>query len=462
MSTEPIFRISKTASRSTSIAALLASILLAAATASAQTASLAPASAPPPPPPESVAAEVNDHLPEWVRFGGEYRMRFEGATGIKGIEGNDDAFLLSRLRLNMLFKLGDHVRLFVEGQDSQVWGHDANPDPSTLENDLDVRQAYIELRERDKDGWALKLGRQELAYGDQRLVGSLNWSNTARSFDAAKLTYSDARVSVDLFASSVVATADDHFDHHVDGQNFYGAHASAFKLVPKSQLDAYLFWKTAPHVLSEIGLAGDADTVTFGTRLTGKLASRADYTLELAGQTGSFGGDDIRAGAAHARFGYLLATNAVAPKLRLEYDFASGDADPADGRRGTFDQLYPTGHAKYGVVDQVGWKNMHDARVGISATPHPRLTLEADYHSFWLAEKRDGLYDAAGNLVARIPTGAPDSHVAQEADIQATYALSRQVSLGAGYGHWFPGAFWKAATPGASRDFVYSYFTYKF
>ena len=426
----------------------------------AATPAAAPAPAPAPAP--GIAGRVNEQLPEWVRFGGEYRFRVEGSTNAKGVEAADDLYVLSRLRVDLLFKLGPHVRLFVQGQDSQAGGFNANPDPPVHQNDFDLRQAWVEVRQSDKQGWALRVGRQELAYGDQRLVGSLNWTNTARAFDAAKLTYTDPRVAVDVFASSVVAIQDDVFDKHLDGQNFYGAHASFFKAVPKAQLDTYAFWKTAPRVLGELASAGDADTVTFGARLAGGLATRADYTVEVAGQRGSFAADDIRAAALHTRLGWAFSKRPEVPKLRLEYNFASGDDDPADGVRGTFDQLYPTGHAKYGVIDQVGLKNMHNARAGVILKPHARVTLEADYHSFWLASRTDGLYDAGGNLVARVPTGAATSHVAQELDVQLSLTVAPGVTFGAGYGHWIPGGFWREATPGAARDFAYSFVTYKF
>ena len=41
-------------------------------------------------------------------------------------------------------------------------------------------------------------------FGEQRLIGHLNWTNTARSFDAARLTLQRGKVKVDLFAASVV------------------------------------------------------------------------------------------------------------------------------------------------------------------------------------------------------------------------------------------------------------------
>ena len=92
--------------------------------------------------------------------------------------------------------------------------------------------------------------------------------------------------------------------------------------------------------------------------------------------------------------------------LTAEYNYASGDADPADGIRGTFDQLYPTAHDKYGLADQVGWRNIRHIRIGFDITPIKATPITVNYHSYWLAEKRDALYAASGTPLARVP-GAP-------------------------------------------------------
>jgi hypothetical protein len=138
-----------------------------------------------------------------------------------------------------------------------------------------------------------------------------------------------------------------------------------------------------------------------------------------------------------------------------EYNYASGDETPADGQRGTFDQLYPTPHDKYGLADQVGWKNIHHLRTGVEFKPQPRLALAGGYHSFWLASSRDALYNAGGAVVARIPGGTADRHVGQELDVQATFTPSPRIQLHGGYSHLFTGAFLKAATPGESYSGPY-------
>jgi hypothetical protein len=138
-----------------------------------------------------------------------------------------------------------------------------------------------------------------------------------------------------------------------------------------------------------------------------------------------------------------------------EYNYASGDETAGDGIRGTFDQLYPTAHDKYGLADQVGWKNIHHVRTGFELRPQSKLLLSGSYHSYWLASVRDALYSASGGVLARGAADASDRHVGQELDLQASYAPSARVQVTGGYAHLFPGAFLKAATPGKAYNFPY-------
>jgi hypothetical protein len=151
-----------------------------------------------------------------------------------------------------------------------------------------------------------------------------------------------------------------------------------------------------------------------------------------------------------------------AVKLTGEYNYASGDEDPADGVRGTFDQLYPTPHDKYGLADQVGWKNIHHARAGFEFTPIRATPVQLNYHSWWLAETRDALYGVGSGASARVIAGAADRHVGQEIDIQVSRAITPQIQVAGGYAHIFTGAFLKQATPGASYSHPFLMVTYVF
>ncbi len=42
----------------------------------------------------------------------------------------------------------------------------------------------------------------------------------------------------------------------------------------------------------------------------------------------------------------------------------------------------------YGRMNLFQWKNIRDAQVNLEATPRKDIPIEAEYHKFWLAEKR--------------------------------------------------------------------------
>jgi len=401
--------------------------------------------------PQSVAGEVNKDLPPWLRFGGEYRARVEAFDGI-GFRDASDTHFLNRVRLNLKVQPAPWFKLFFQGQDARIWGNDPARVPSAppYKNAMDLRQGYLELGDPDAKTFGLRAGRQELVFGEQRLIGHTSWSNTARTFDAVRATVNYHDIRLDAFAATVVNIRDGEFDRPVAGNNFHGLYGSAGKLVPRSVVEAYALWRVAPNL----------NFYTFGTRWAGKLPAGFDYGLEMAAQTGTYAHLDMRAWAGHWQFGYTLpAAPALKPRLIAEYNYATGDQ--GDGRRRTFDSLYPTPHGKYGLTDQVGWRNIHDLRYGIELKPRPVWTLLANYHNWWRASARDGLYNAAGTLTVQ-PRNIASRHIGQEVDFDALWTVTTHTQVGAGIGHLFPGAFLKQATPGHSFTYPYLLLNYIF
>jgi hypothetical protein len=105
---------------------------------------------------------------------------------------------------------------------------------------------------------------------------------------------------------------------------------------------------------------------------------------------------------------------------------------------------------------------VHHLREGFEFSPFKATSISLNYHTWWLAEKTDGLYAASGALLARVAGGASGAHVGQELDIQIARPLTPQIQLAAGYAHMFTGAFLKQATPGASYSAPYVMVTYVF
>ncbi len=406
--------------------------------------------------------ELNKELPGWLRFSGEYRGRAEGFTGAGFKPGVDDDYWLSRLRLNMKIQPADWLKFGFQAQDARVFGKDQSPAAPPYQNTMDLRLAYVEIGDTEKKTFGLRVGRQELAFGDERLIGNVNWVNTARSFDAVRATLRRGKYRLDAFASSVVVAKDGSFDHSQAGSDLHGLYGGMENVVPGSTIEPYVFWRLARGVVSEEGTSSHLDFKTVGFRWVGKLPLHFDYGVEVAGQTGSLGADRVGAWAGHWLAGYTLANLRYKPRLVAEYNFASGDKNPRDGARGTFDQLYPTGHDKLGLADQVGWRNIHHVRAGVEFRPQAKLLVMGKYNAYWLDSARDALYNAAGAAVARVADGSAGKYVGQEADFQSVYTFSRQFQFGGGYARMTPGTFLKKATPGASYNYPYVLFTYLF
>ncbi len=416
-------------------------------------------SAPAPKPP--VPNRLNNVLPAWIRVRGEFRERAEGFKSLGFVPDRDDSYLLTRFRLNATVQPTPMVGFTVQAQDARVANKSVGPTIAPFRDQFDLRMAYADVGTA-KSPVAVRVGRQELVYGDQRLLGHVSWTNAARTFDAAKVMLRGKAFSLDVFGSSVVNVRDTAFNKSTfDASQFYGAYGIASKLVPKGSVEPYIFYRVGADQRTELGALGDLKASTIGVRWVGTLPAGLDYNTEMAFQTGSLGSDDVSAWAGHWALRDML-TKKYSVRVLGEFNYASGDAVPGDGIRGTFDQLYPTGHDKYGLSDQVGWKNIRHLRGGLELTPRKGLVVSGSYHSSWLAESRDALYNAGGAVLARIATGAPDSHVGQELDAQAMFTLSPQIQVGGGYAHIMPGAFLKQATPGASYSAPYVMVTYVF
>jgi hypothetical protein len=398
-------------------------------------------------------------MPSWLRLRGEFRERVEGFDNAGFTAGRDDAYFLSRLRFTAT-ATGKSIAATVQLHDARVADKSVGPQGAPFKATFDLRQAVVDIGKATAPV-AARLGRQELVFGDQRLVGHAGWLNAARSFDAARVTFKAKAAQVDVFAGSVVRILDDEFDKSGNGNRFGGAYVSSGRLVPQGTLEPYVFYRRDTNLRSETGTFGSLDQVTTGARLVGKLPPRLDYNVEMDVQRGSLGPDAVRAWAGHWQIRETLAASAT-PRVTAEFNYASGDPDPTDGVRGTFDQLYPTAHDKYGLADQVGWRNIHHVRAGFELTPFKATPITVNYHSYWLAERRDALYAASGAPIARVASGAASTRVGQEIDVQVSRPLFPQLAFTAGYSHLIPGPFLKEATPGKSYRGPFAMVTYIF
>jgi hypothetical protein len=340
-----------------------------------------------------------------------------------------------------------------------------NPGVNGAEGDdpIDLFQGYVRLGDKNLN---LTIGRQTLIYGDERLVGAFDWNNIGRTFDAVKFHYGKETWSIEAFASSVVVPQRDEFDQSdlFDGndtgrnQIFSGLYFSSTGLIPVQTTDLYAF------ELHEEYKTGDTDFVTLGTRMKAdpKKLSGFDYETEMAVQTGNVKGKDLAAFAGHWGAGYNWLDTAWKPRFGIEYNYATGDSNPADGKVNTFQNLFPTNHLFYGMMDLFSWQNISNPALSFSVQPTEKVKVKLDYNFFWLADTSDAWYRANGTTQVRPISPNADSYVGSELDLVVNWKISKNVTLGGGYGHFFDGKYAKASGAASDADFAYTMLTINF
>jgi hypothetical protein len=400
------------------------------------------------------AAQSSQSRTAWLDLGGQLRGRAEGYTGGAFKPDNSDAYVLTRVLLNARIHTSRATYFFVEGMDSRGPWKNKVPAGPPFRDHADLRQLYFQAG-LDKDPQMIRGGRLELAFGDGRLVGSLPWANTPRSFDGARAMFSRPGYRVDAFAASVVKIDQDRFDRNIPGNNFYGVYSSLTKLAPRANVEPFFFWRRQSGLKTELGVPSTMNFGTVGLHAFVRMLHNFDYDTQMAAQSGSVGDESIRAWAGHWLAGFTFASKMLTPRVFAEYNQASGDAKPTDNKKETFDQLYPTGHDKYGLTDLVGWQNMKHVRGGLELAVAKGWSAATRYNSYWLADAHDALYNGGGAILARSPTGTAGSFVGQEIDLIVSGKFPQKINLSAGLGRFVPGTFLKNTTPG--RTFTYPY-----
>src|SRR5262249_45371924 len=127
-------------------------------------------------------------------------------------------------------------------------------------------------------------------------------------------------------------------------------------------------------------------------------------------------------------------------------------------------QLFPFGHYYFGWIDLIGRQNIQDLNFHLYLYPTKWLTMWIQSHTFWLADKRDALYQTGGNVVRFDPTGRAGNYVGQELDLVYNFHLSKHADILTGYSYLWGGEFLRntvSRTNAANGSLFYLQYSYK-
>ncbi len=406
----------------------------------------------------------NIHLgDDWrLTLGGEFRYRMEAETNkaFGARARTQDTFNLYRYMIHADLKYKDVFRVFAQGATSYDDERDYAP-RGIDENRWDLQQLFVDVKVLGPElPLTLRVGRQELQYGKQRFLSPLEWANVRRRFDAVKLFAHGEKWDVDMWYAKPVPVQRKQRDRWDEEFDFYGLYVT-YKGIPRHGIDAYFLAsdRTADR-RNPNGKIGDESRYTLGARFWGKTAG-FDYDAELAGQWGRWAGDTVQAWSWSLNGGYTFADWWATPRIGAGFDWSSGDEDPRDGKVGTFDQLFPLGHAYFGFLDLVGRQNVTAVNVNLTAWPIKKKVKTAiAYHTFWLNDKRDALYNVGGAPGRRDATGHSGTEIGHEVDVTVVWNICPHSAMLFGYSHFWDSDF--IVHTGSSEDPDLFYIQYRF
>ncbi|MBY0460985.1 MAG: alginate export family protein, partial [Gemmataceae bacterium] len=397
--------------------------------------------------------------------GGEFRNRYENAYNDR-LGGRDNTYNLVRTRLYADLWYRDDLRIFAEYIGAWSQFQDLAPLPID-QNKSDFLNLFVDLKVADLGGNPayVRVGRQELLFGSQRLISTLDWANTRRTFQGVRAFRQTEKLDVDLFWVQPVRIDPNRLDSVDNNQNFAGAWVT-YRPSKTHTYDAYYLMLDNTNRVTQLGIPrGNFTRHTIGGRSVGSLASNPNvlFDTESAVQFGSQNGRDVFAGMFTQGLGYNFKDATWNPTVWAYYDYASGGGAQRGTAR-TFNQLFPFGHYYLGWIDQVGRQNIHDLNFHLYLYPTRWLTTWIQSHTFWLADRRDALYNAGGNAIRFDRTGRAGSYVGQELDFVFNFHLSKHADILTGYSHLFGGEFIKntaGRTGAVDSGLFYLQFSYK-
>jgi hypothetical protein len=405
--------------------------------------------------------------PRWLRLGLNYRIRYESLDdSFRAGTSGPDRLLVERLLLAVRAE-GRGAYLGAELQDSRTQlDKDETPLGTDDSNAVELLQAHVGYKAGDVfgEGDALELtaGRMTIDVGSRRLVARNEFRNTINAFTGIQAVWTGKQgtrlqtfytLPLDRRPTDREDLEDDEVDADRESRRirFWGIDVAQEKLAYGVSAEVFLFG------LQERDGGGiettDRDLLTPGFRLWSSPRDPWSFELEAAAQFGDsrrtavpadVGDLDHGARFVHAHVARQLS-GAWSPRIVLQFDYASGDDDAADGDNGRFDTLFGARRFEFGptgIYGALARSNIRSPRARIELKPSETLNGFIGYRAAWLAEDTD-TFTTAG---VRDVTGDAGSFIGHQFEARVrTSLLSKRLQLEVGGASLSDGRFLREA-----------------
>jgi hypothetical protein len=357
-----------------------------------------------------------------ITIDAEVRPRAEYRNGYQLVRTADTepAFFTSqRTRLGFGYE-AEPYEIYVSGQDVRVWGESEQLQDNS---NVNIHEAWAKVHLSEKMG--IKLGRQELVYDDQRLLGSVNWTQQARSHDALLVRFKNAGSDFQFDLGGAYNQESENVFGNTYALNNYKVLSYMWMNKQVGDIDASVLFLTDGF---ELQSGGTNFRYTYGTDL--------NYNKEkwqLNGTVYLQSGDDATRQKISA---YMMAINGAyqvgSLQVKAGYDYLSGGSvDDDNPARNTFNTLYATNHKFYGHMDyflnipaNTKGGGLQDLHFGAAYSVSEKTNIALTYHHLALA---NSITNPSNN------TETLDTPLGSEFDFSLSYDMSDEVAFKVGY-----------------------------
>jgi hypothetical protein len=365
---------------------------------------------------------------------GEMRVRSEVDMRDFNSRSAANTFTLLRSRVGLEARPLEDVRVFIQGQDSRVFGQerDASGAFNTLADtrNFDLHQGYIEVKKLFVEELMMRLGRQELSYGNERLLGAVGWNNVGRAFDGGMVRFDCSFMSFDLLAMNVgemqtypsIATPASVPYVFDGGYDVYGVYGTV-KSIQNHKIDGYLLYQINRDTVG----SGKTNLkrYTVGSYTRGKTDA-VEYELEVAYQGGKRLDVNVSAFMVAGNVGYSFP-DLVLRRIGIGYEILSG-TPVGDTKYKSFDPTFHTGHKFYGFMDyfinipaNTQSRGLTDLLARATFAVSEKVASNVWFHHFSYAQRVGG-----------------EKTLGQELDIAAQYKHNKNLTFDVGASMFLP------------------------
>ncbi|WP_111318423.1 alginate export family protein [Algoriphagus chordae] len=374
----------------------------------------------------------------------DIRPRFEYRHGFGDLfpdNAKPAAFVTQRSRLNMGFT-DEKLSLYFAVQDVSTWGDEQTLTASDNNNSFSLFQAWV--RYSFTEDWAIKLGRQVIAYDNQRILGEVDWAMQGRFHDAAMIQYSKNKFKLDLaFAYNQEKQSNLETDYTITG-------GFSYKTMQMAHLSKAWDKATFSFLFMNNGFqkyTSDPIPQTDGLYYRQTTGAHVVFPLSVLTITGSA---YLQTGMANAStdlsaFQYMVEAKYQPGKVTLiaGFESLSGTDQVGEEKNKSFFPLYGTNHKFNGFMDYFYVGNhannvgLNDAYGKVALATGEKSSIGLNAHFFFANAKM------ANDLGQNLGT---------ELDLVYSKSFGKYVKIGAGYSQMFATESMSAVKGGISSE----------